>query len=148
MKTLTLVFLCMAISLISFSQELPAGKIIGTWESTDTDPKLRFEFFEKDSKYFGRLIWASNMYEDDGKTPKKDFNNPDKKLQSRSRKGIVNITDLTYEKGEYTDGKLYNPSDGRTYSVKGKLTSADKLDFRGYLGVSLFGKTMKFKRIK
>ncbi|QEH40744.1 DUF2147 domain-containing protein [Chitinophaga sp. XS-30] len=49
---------------------------------------------------------------------------------------------------EYTGGKLYNPSEGDTYSLKAKLKSADELHFRGYLGISLLGKTMKFKRIK
>lgn len=124
----------------------PADKILGVWESTDSDPQLRFEFFKKGQQYFGRLLWASNMYEEDGKTPKKDFKNPDKNLQNRSRKGIVNITDLAYESGEYSGGKLYNPSDGRTYSVKGKLAGENQLDFRGYLGFSILGKTMKFRR--
>jgi uncharacterized protein (DUF2147 family) len=59
----------------------------------------------------------------------------------------VNITNLKHDDGEYTGGKLYNPSDGNTYSLKAKLKSINQLEFRGYMGVSLLGKTMKFKRI-
>lgn len=33
-------------------------------------------------------------------------------------------------------------------SLKAKLKNADELNFRGYLGIPLLGKTMKFKRIK
>lgn len=88
------------------------------------------------------------MLEADGKTAKKDFNNPNKTLKNRSRQGIVNITHLKYDDGEYKGGKLYNPSDGDTYSLNAKLKSENELHFRGYLGISLLGKTMKFIRIQ
>jgi uncharacterized protein (DUF2147 family) len=135
------------VSLASFAQQ-PADKIVGNWESMDADVKLKFNIFKSDGKYFGKLLWASNMFEADGKTPKLDFNNPSKALQSRSRQGIVNITNLKYDNGEYKGGKLYNPTDGDTYSLQAKLKTEDELHFRGYLGISLLGKTMKFKRVQ
>ena len=147
MKKLLFILLLAASSFESFAQKLDANKIIGIWESVDSDVQLKFDIYQSGDKYFGKLLWASNMYETDGKTPKKDFKNPDKSLQNRSRKGIVNITNLKHDDGEYTGGKLYNPSDGNTYSLKAKLKSINQLEFRGYMGVSLLGKTMKFKRI-
>lgn len=135
-------------SVSTFAQKFSADKILGIWESVDTNPKLKFEFYKSGDKYFGKLLYASNMYESDGKTIKKDFKNPDKTLKSRSRYGITNITDLMYENGEYTGGNLYNPEEGRNYNVKAKLKTINELDFRGYVGISLLGKTMKFKRIK
>jgi len=136
------------ITLASSAQHLPADKITGIWLSDDSDVKLKFEIYKSAGKYFGKLLWASTMFEADGKTPKKDPKNPDKNLRNRSRQNIVNVTDLTYDKGEYVGGKLYNPDDGRTYSLKATLKSANELEFRGYVGVSLFGKTRKFKRIQ
>lgn len=147
MKNLILATLFLLLSVENFAQQ-PADKIIGQWESVDGDVKLKFDIFKQDGKYFGKLLWASNMFEADGKTPKKDFNNPDDKLKKRSRKDIVNVINLQYKNGEYTGGKLYNPTDGDTYSLNAKLKSADELHFRGYLGISLLGKTMKFKRIQ
>lgn len=147
MKNLILATLFLLLSVENFAQQ-PADKIIGQWESVDVDVKLKFDIFKQDGKYFGKLLWASNMFEADGKTPKKDFNNPDDKLKKRSRKDIVNVINLQYKNGEYTGGKLYNPTDGDTYSLNAKLKSADELHFRGYLGISLLGKTMKFKRIQ
>lgn len=138
--------LVLLITAAAFGQQ-PADKIIGQWESIDGEVKLKFDIFKQNGKYFGKLLWASNMYEADGKTAKKDFKNPDKKLQNRSRKDIVNITGLQYKNGEYTGGKLYNPSDGDTYSLNATLKSDKELHFRGYMGISLLGKTMKFKRI-
>ena len=136
------------ISSLSFAQKLSADKIIGNWESIDGDVKLKFEIFQQNGKYFGKLLWASNMFEADGKTPKKDLKNPDAKLRNRSRQNIINITNLTFDDGEYSGAKLYNPSDGNSYSLKAKLTDINNLQFRGYMGVSLLGKTMKFRRIQ
>lgn len=132
---------------MSFAQ-MPADKITGIWESVDSDVRLKFEFYRSGGKYFGKLLYASDMFEADGKTPKKDDKNPDKKLRGRSRYGITNITNLSYEDGAYTGGDLYNPSEGRHYRVKAKLISEHEMDFRGYIGFSLLGKTMKFKRVR
>lgn len=147
MKNIFLATGMLLVSIVSFAQQ-PADKIIGKWESTDGDVKLKFDIFKQDGKYFGKLLWVSNMFEADGRTPKKDSNNPNKSLKNRSRQGIVNITNLQYEKGEYTGGKLYNPSDGDTYSLNAKLKSENELHFRGYIGFSILGKTMKFKRVE
>lgn len=147
MKKIIFAVLTILLSTPVLAQQ-PADKIIGNWESIDVNPQLRFEIYESGGKYFGKLVWASNMYEADGKTPKKDSKNPNSVLQNRSRKDIVNVTNLKYDDREYTGGKLYNPDDGDTYSLKAKLKSADELEFRGYKGIAALGKTIKFKRIK
>lgn len=146
MKKLFFASLMSFIAIAAFAQQ-PADKIIGNWESIDGDVKLKFEIYKTEEKYFGKLLWASNMFEADG-TPKKDSKNPNKALQGRSRKDMVNITHLKYDNGEYTGGKLYNPTNGETYSLNAKLKDENELNFRGYLGISLLGKTMKFKRIQ
>lgn len=148
MKKLFYTIILLFVFIATFAQQLPGDKIVCTWESTDSDIGLRFEIYKSGDKYFGKLLWASIMYEADEKTPKKDFKNPDIKLRNRSRENIVNITNLKYENGEYTGGKLYNPDDGNTYSLKATLKSADHLEFRGYKGITLLGKTMNFKRIQ
>ncbi len=148
MKKIRFAAIMLFASIAAFAQQIPADKIIGIWESVASDPKLKFELYKSGSKYAGRLLYASNMFEEDGKTPKKDFKNPDKTLRGRSRYGITNITNLVYDDGEYTSGNLYNPEEGRNYSVKAKLKSINELDFRGYIGISLLGKTMKFKRVQ
>jgi uncharacterized protein (DUF2147 family) len=148
MRKLLFVATMLLVSAASFAQSLPADKILGVWENVNSDVKLKFEFYKSDNKYFGKLLYASTMYEADGKTPKKDFKNPDKNLRSRSRYGITNITNLVYDDGEYTGGKLYNPDEGNSFSVKAKLKNASELEFRAYMGISLLGRTMKFKRVQ
>ena len=149
MKKIFLIITMLYMTIAAFAQKLPADKITGQWLSEDgEDVQLKFEIFKSDGKYAGKLLWASSMFEADGKTPKKDFKNPDAKLRSRSRQGIVNIKGLTYEDGEYADGKLYNPENGSTYSLTVRLINANEMEFRGYMGISLLGKTMKFKRVQ
>lgn len=148
MRKLLFTTMLFLIALTATAQNLPADKIIGVWFSEDSDVKLKFEIYKSGSEYVGKLLWASTMFEADGKTPKKDTKNPDKSLRNRSRQHMVNLNHLSYREGEYVDGKLYNPDDGRTYSLKAKLKSANHLEFRGYVGVSLLGKTRQFKRIQ
>jgi uncharacterized protein (DUF2147 family) len=130
----------------SFAQNTEGDKVIGVWLSEKKD--ARVEIFRTDNKYYGKLLWGAEMYEADRKTPLKDTQNPDAALRTRSRLDLVFITALTYDDGEYTDGKLYDARSGRTYSLKMKLKSADQLEMRGYMGISLFGQTINWTRAK
>jgi len=128
------------------AQTRSEDKLVGVWLTEDKT--LKFEFFKSGNTYSGKLLWAKDMFLADGKTPKKDEHNPDQKLRSRSRQGIVNITGLVYKDGEYTDGKLYNPQDGSTYDLNIKMVSLNKIDMRGYKGIAMLGKTFRFNRVQ
>lgn len=41
----------------------------------------------------------------------------------------------------WSDGTIYDPREGKTYSCKLTLKSPDQLNVRGYVGVALFGRT-------
>ncbi|SEW39344.1 hypothetical protein SAMN05428988_5059 [Chitinophaga sp. YR573] len=122
-----------------------ANKVFGVWLNEDKDAKM--EIFKSGNKYFGRLLWGSGIYEKDGKTPLKDTKNPDPKLRTRTRLNMVFMSDLSYDDGEYTGGKLYDARSGRTYSAKLKLKSVNTLEMRGYFGLSLLGQTVKWTRV-
>ena len=128
------------------AQTTGGDKVLGVWLSEKKD--ARVEIFRTVNKYYGRLLWGAEMYEADGKTPLKDTQNPDVALRTRSRLNLVFITGLIYDDGEYTDGKLYDARSGRTYSLKMKLKSADKLEMRGFMGISLFGQTINWTRVQ
>jgi uncharacterized protein (DUF2147 family) len=131
---------------ISFAQSLSSDKIVGVWLTEDKD--LKIEIFKTGNAYSGKLLWSKEMFEADGKTSKKDDKNPNDKLKSRPWQGIVHITGLTYEDGEYIDGELYRPQDGNMYSLKAELKSINKLETRGYMGVPMMGKTFKWTRVE
>jgi uncharacterized protein (DUF2147 family) len=130
----------------SFAQNANGDKVIGVWLSEKKD--ARIEIFKTDDKYFGKLIWGKEIYDTDGKTLLKDTKNPDAKLRTRTRLNIVLIYDLKYNDEAYIDGHLYDARSGRPYSLKMKLKDDNNLEMRGYYGVSLFGQTMEWARVK
>jgi len=97
-------------------------------------------------KFYGKVIWLKEPLEN-GK-PKVDRLNEDPKLRSRPRLGLQVLTDFVKDGDiKYTDGKIYDPLNGKTYSCnityKGKT-----LAIRGYIGISLFGRTTTWSRVE
>ncbi len=87
------------------------------------------------------------MYEADGKTSRKDVENKDQKLKSRNLKDLIMLSNFTYHDGVWDGGEIYDPRNGSTYNCTLKL-KGDKLDIRGYIGISLFGKTTAWERVQ
>lgn len=119
--------------------------IVGIWESDKKD--VRMEFFKDGDHYSAKLLWGNLVVEKDGVTSKKDTKNPDKQLRNRDIIGIVSLTGLKWNGKEYTDGKIYDPPSGDTYTCKAWIEDG-KLSLRGYLGISLLGKTVTWHKYK
>ncbi|MEH6681240.1 MAG: DUF2147 domain-containing protein [Sediminicola sp.] len=143
MEKSVLTVVMLFVSVVSFAQKLSQDKIVGIWQSEE----YKIEIFESGNTYSAKLLWSKDIFETDGKTSKKDDKNPDETLRNRNRQGITHITGLTYNDGEYIDGKLYSAQDGNTYGFKAELKGVDELESRGYKGVPMFGKTVKWKRV-
>ena len=62
-------------------------------------------------------------------------------------KGLENLRDFVF-KGEnkWAEGRIYDPKSGSDYSCEMKLIDENTLEVRGYIGVSLFGRTDVWKR--
>ncbi len=86
-----------------------------------------------------------------GEAPDTDKHNPDPALQGRSLLGITFLWGFEYveKKNRWKDGKVYDPNNGKTYDAKMELEQEGNiLKMRGYIGVSLFGRTARFERVK
>jgi uncharacterized protein (DUF2147 family) len=119
------------------TKNLSPNEIIGIYWSPKKDAKI--EIYLKGQQYFGKFIWLA--------TPKKDTENPVKELQSRDVLGLELLTKFSYNDGTYSGGEIYDPKTGKTYSCKMNL-EGNRLKVRGYIGISLFGRTEYFERIK
>jgi uncharacterized protein (DUF2147 family) len=119
------------------------NSIVGTWESDEKD--VRMEYFQDGDHYSARLLWGNKIVESDGTTSKKDVKNPDPGLRSRNIIGVVSLTGLDWTGKDYTGGKIYDPPSGKTYNCKAWV-EGDKLYLRGFMGVSLMGKTVAWHR--
>ena len=78
---------------------------------------------------------------------RKDENNPDPQLRDRLLKGVVILNDFT-NAGEnlWKGGTIYDPDNGKTYDCKITVLDENKIEVRGYVGVSLFGRTEIWER--
>lgn len=119
------------------SKTIEADKIIGIFWSPKKDAKI--EIYKKGDSYFGKSIWVA--------TAKKDIENPNVSLRKRDILGIILLSNFAYKDGEYSNGLIYDPESGKTYNCKMSLIG-EKLKVRGYIGISLFGRTEIFERIK
>ncbi|WP_221392279.1 DUF2147 domain-containing protein [Dyadobacter sp. NIV53] len=136
MQKLALSILLFLFSLITFAQNNDADRIIGEWLNEDKDGKI--EIYKTGNTYFGKVIWGNSIYEDDGQTLKKDLKNPDEKLRQRNILNMVVLSNFTYSEDIFDNGKIYDPKSGKTYNCTMKLKD-NKLEIRGYVGISLLG---------
>ena len=62
--------------------------------------------------------------------------------------GLTIIKGLSKDEEEYNGGKILDPKNGKLYKCSIILDGADKLKIRGYIGVSMFGRTQYWQRVK
>ncbi len=99
-----------------------------------------------DDKLCGRIYWLKKPLSANGK-PKRDHHNPDVTLRNRFRCGLRIMSGFVHKKkNSWSGGEIYNPSSGRTYNGMIRLDEEGSLKVRGYIGISLFGKTLKWIR--
>ena len=108
------------------------------WYNEEKTAKIQV-YKATDGKFYGKIVWLKEPNKD-GK-PKTDDKNPD---EARKKDPIIGLLLLKGFKKDgdmgYNDGTIYDPKNGKTYSCK-ITREGDKLDVRGYVGLSLFGRT-------
>lgn len=132
------------------SLDTEADKIQGTWlnqEGTSHIKIFRAVNGNFAGKYYGKIIWLK-VPEENGK-PKTDKNNPDKSKRNTPILNLLILKDFSYDLDdkEWSGGTIYDPNNGKTYSCYMSL-NGNKLNVRGYVGISLIGRTAVWTRVK
>ncbi len=137
-----LMLLFVAVSVSALAQSKDA--ILGKWLNPSGEGQI--EIYKKGDKYYGKLAWLKepNL---NGK-PKLDAKNPDAALQKRALLNLEILKNFVYDDGKWTDGTIYDPKKGKTYSCNMSLDGNDVLKVRGYIGISLIGRSETFRRVK
>ena len=142
-KKSTLVLLLTIFSLSAWAQK--ADALLGSWANPSGQDHILI--YKRGDKFFGKLDWIKIPNDEQGK-PKTDKNNPDPALRSRPALGLELLKDFTYDGDNvYSGGTVYDPKNGKTYSCKMTL-EGNSLKIRGYVGISLFGRSEIFTRVK
>ncbi|MGX9986511.1 DUF2147 domain-containing protein [Chryseobacterium sp. POL2] len=137
MKKIMLAFATIFISAMSFAQ------IEGKWKTIDDETgkaKSYVEIFKKsDGKYYGKVVQLLIKPADPNCTGCKD----DRK--GKPILGMEVVRGLSKDGSEFTGGTITDPKNGKTY--KCTITrDGDKLNVRGYMGISLLGRTQTWQK--
>lgn len=118
--------------------------VFGRWLVEDGRAVIELE--PCGSRACGRLVWMQNPREADG-SPKRDVNNPDVSERMRPLCGIRLVTGLEPAGGgAWKGGKIYSARDGRTYGFEVQPDGPGRLAARGFVGISLLGKSQAWVR--
>jgi uncharacterized protein (DUF2147 family) len=133
----------------------PSGPsdIVGDWLVQSRDAVIRIE--QVGDEYQGRILWQlHDTYgpEDGPELNGKivtDRNNPDPALRSQPLTGLRLLKGLHYDADgrKWIDGRVYNSENGRTYNCLVRLQSPNRLQLRGFVGISLFGGNTVWSRV-
>jgi uncharacterized protein (DUF2147 family) len=116
--------------------------VTGLWKNEDAS----FEVYEENGKLNAKIVSLREPLAPDGRQ-KTDIHNPDAGKHSRPIIGLVFMTGFTPTgSGKWGNGTIYDPKSGNTYSCNMEMEGTDTLKVRGYIGVSLIGRTETWKR--
>ncbi|MCE9670503.1 DUF2147 domain-containing protein [Myxococcus stipitatus] len=119
----------------------------GRWTTIDDEtkkPKSVIVIYEENGKLFGKI---EKLFRD----PKEDQNPVCDKcegsLKGQPIIGMTILQNLKKDDDEWTGGSILDPANGKTYKCKIALEDGGKkLKVRGYIGMSLLGRTQHWVR--
>lgn len=118
---------------------------LGVWKTVDDEDgkeKSHIEIYEKNGKLHGKVIKLL-----EGATATRCDNcTGDKK--GKNIEGMVVVWDMEKTGQVWDNGTILDPKNGKTYSCKMELEGKDKLKVRGYMGISLLGRTQTWYKVR
>ena len=143
--------LCLFFVMTTTVHAAGAEDILGVWFNQEKDSQI--DIFRCGEKYCGKVVWLKDPNYPEGskdgtpETPMLDHKNPDPALRKAPIIGLQIMRGFTYDGNDlWSGGKVYDPKSGSTYKGKMTLVSPGELKLRGYIGISLFGRTDTWTR--
>ncbi len=117
----------------------PARQVLGTWLTQDRDGIIEITL-ATDGSYQGRIVG--------GEDPDRlDTTNPDPALRREHLQGHVIMQGMRYlGDGHWSTGTIRDPNNGHVYKCRLELLSPERLQVRGFLGISLLGRSQIWTR--
>jgi uncharacterized protein (DUF2147 family) len=114
-------------------------QILGRWLTETRDGIIEISA-AADGTYQGRLIGSDHA-------KRVDTNNPDPAKRSELVLGQVILLRLSYKgQGEWSGGSVYDPTSGRFYRCSVEMIDQDHLRLRGFVGISILGRSQVWTR--
>lgn len=126
-----------------------ATDIVGTWLVEEKTGKI--EVFRCGETFCGKIIWIKPSIEQPNPETIQDIHNPNPDKRLRKILGSTMMWGLGFNRGEqrWEGGRIYDNRSGKIYRCRATLGSGGKtLRLRGFIGISLLGKTTTWTRLK
>lgn len=133
---------CLGLLFLAGSLCADQAAIEGRWLTQERDGWIQIELVG--DGLHGRIAGAPP-----GSPSEREFDdrNPDPSLRTRRLDGLIIMTGFEYSgDGRWKNGTIYDPNSGKTYRCTATLVDTNTLEIRGYIGVSLFGRTETWTR--
>lgn len=114
----------------------------GYWYTPNNESIVSIE--EDAGHYSGKIVWLKDPLDTNGK-PWTDSKNPSRVKRSRPIVGLPLLSDFKKQGKLLKRGTIYDPNSGKTYSCT-ISKHGETLKVRGYIGISLLGRTEKWIR--
>lgn len=151
--TLIALFTATFVSAVSYTTlsaiaAAPSTSPEGYWRTIDDKTgkaKSVVHITEENGELSGQVV---KLLDRDGKDPDPVCDDCPGERKGEPIKGMTILWGLTQDGEEWTDGTILDPSSGDTYDAKLEVTEGgEKLDVRGYLGLSFLGRTQTWERV-
>lgn len=127
---------------LAFSAQ--AAEVGGLW--LDESGKAAVRIAPCGAALCGRIAWLRTPLDAAGQ-PKTDIHNDDAALRARPLCGLPILEGFTPDgENEWSGGTIYDPESGNTYKSHMALQADGTLRVRGYIGISLLGRSQTWTR--
>ena len=143
---IALAFVLCSVMLVGTASKALAekDKIEGFWYNDEQTAKVQI-YKAVDGKFWGKIVWLKEPNKD-GK-PRTDDKNPKERLRNTPLLNLPILRGFSKKDDDtYDDGQIYDPKNGKTYSSTITYRNDKELGIRGYIGISMIGRTTTWKR--
>ncbi|GHG92645.1 DUF2147 domain-containing protein [Comamonas sp. JC664] len=124
-----------------------ANSAVGRWTTIDDEtkkPKSVIAIYEENGKLFGKI---EKLFREPNEEQNPLCDKCQGSLKDQPIIGMTILRDLKKDDDEWSGGNILDPANGKTYKCKLAVEDGGKkLKVRGYVGMSLLGRTQYWVR--
>lgn len=135
MRKLLIACIGMLMSVASVQAQTKADDLLGVYKAVQGDEVSKVEFRKNGDGYMAQVTWVNKLKDANGNI-RLDVKNPDKSKRNTPINKIVLIDKVTFDeaKGEWSGGRIYDPTRGKFFKVRLSFKDAKTLKVRGSWG--------------
>ena len=145
--TFARLFLVLAILILTWSVYAADSSPLGLWKTIDDNtgqPRGLVRIREVNGQYEGKV---EKIFPKPGEPENPNCEKCEGSRRNQPVMGMTILWGLTRQGDEYQGGEILDPENGNVYRARMKLIdNGQKLDVRGFIGFSLFGRSQIWLR--